>query len=774
MPTILSNDETTAYSPERLVASLSNGSDSKSVIGDFVHQEVERLLPETITVDKFVDIVSRTLVAKSIEDPLYDRLGVYLMLNRHQNTTFATFSACIAACHTHTYMGEPNPLVADHVFQAVQANAATLDRAIRKERDFDLTFFSYMTLKRSYLMKSKEGVVWETPQYMWMRVACGIHARLDGTLDLDRTLKTYESMSQLLFTHATPTMFNAGTPRPQMSSCYLLQIQADSIEGIFDTLKMTAQISKYAGGIGLSIDNVRAKGSRIRGTNGTSNGILPMLRVFNNAARYVDQGGGRRKGSIAMYLSPWHPDIFEFLDIRLITGKEEARARDLFTALWIDNVFMERLTSHQKYSLFDPDECPGLSDAHGETFKLLYERYESEGKARRTVDPNEIWAAMIRSQVETGTPYVLFKDWCNAFSNQQHLGTLKCSNLCTEILEYVSPEEVAVCNLASISLHRFVDADSRTFDFSQFRAIAKQAVYNLNQVIDKNFYPLPEAKYSNLRHRPIGVGVQGLADALIQLKINYDSQEGVAFNEKVFEHLYFACMEASWEEAVRRGAPYETFPGSPLSKGIFQFDLQGKTEDVYTKGSIGKEKWEALKAKVRQDGCANSLLVAPMPTASTSQILGSHVESMSPMVSVLYQKRTITGDFLQCMPQFVQDMKAAGCWTPKIRNQLEQVQGNVEAIADIPVPLKRLYRSVWNMSQKFVLDHAIARSKYICQSQSMNVWMQNPDAKKVSSMLYYGWKNQLKTGMYYLRSQSKSKASQWGVDSNEVCETCSS
>ncbi len=734
---------------------------------------VASLLPEKIKLGEFVDIVARSLAAKNVEDPFYDKLAVFMLARWAAKQTLPTFSECILAMRENTDLGRRAALISEHVAKGVKDNAVRLNAAVQHRRDYDLTFFAFQTLKRSYLLKGRRNgapIVYETPQYMWLRVACGIHTSEAGVLDVASAIDTYNGTSTLLFTHATPTLFNSGTVRPQMSSCYLLQMQDDSIDGIFKTLGMTAAISKYAGGIGLSINNIRSKGSFIKGTGGRSNGILPMLQCFNATARYVDQGGGRRKGSMAVYLSPYHADIFDFLDLRLITGKPEARCRDLFTALWVSDLFMERLTEGKMFSLFDPKECPGLAECHGQKFKELYEQYEQEGKAVRQVDPNDIWVAMLRSQTETGTPYVLWKDAANRLSNQQHLGTLKCSNLCTEILEYVDKNEVAVCNLASISLHRFVGEDRR-FDYEKFQTVVKQIVFNLNHIIDRNYYPLDKARYSNLKHRPIGLGVQGLADAFLKMKINYDSLEAVETNKTIFEVMYFAAMEASWELAVKDGK-YSTFSGSPTSRGLFQFDLHGRTGEVYENGYFGKEKWETLKQKVQRDGCRNSLLVAPMPTASTSQILGSFCESFSPLPSVLYQKRTLAGDFVLCNAQFIEDMRAAGLWTSKMRSNVERARGRVENVPSIPESIRRLYRSCWGMKMKIVLDHAIARAPFICQSQSMNIWMANENLSeaKVSSMLYYGWKNNLKTGLYYLRSQSANKTIQFGLEEDEEDE----
>ncbi|PHJ20431.1 ribonucleoside-diphosphate reductase large subunit [Cystoisospora suis] len=588
-----------------------------------------------------------------------------------------------------------------------------------------------------------------------MRVACGIHCG-----DIERTIETYELMSQKYFTHATPTLFNSGTPRPQMSSCFLLTMQEDSIDGIFSTLKQCALISKTAGGVGLAVTDIRATNSYIRGTNGYSNGLLPMLRVFNDAARYVDQGGGKRKGSVAVYLEPWHYDVFDFIDIKKNHGKEERRARDLFCALWIPDLFMERVNDNAGWTLMCPNECPGLTDVWGDEFKELYERYESEGRGRKTIPAQQLWFAILQAQIETGTPYMVYKDACNRKSNQQNLGTIKCSNLCTEIVEYTSKDEVAVCNLASVSLSKFVkdDGESRSFDFEGLKRVVKVMTRNLNKVIDRNFYPIPEARNSNLRHRPVGLGVQGLADAFMMLRFPFDSQEAKELNRNIFECIYYAALEASCELAAKEG-PYATYEGSPVSKGILQFDMWGVTP------ASGLCDWAALRAKIKEHGVRNSLLVSPMPTASTSQILGNN-EAFEPYTSNIYYRRVLSGEFFVVNPHLLRDLLARDLWTEEVKQQLIAHNGSVQNIDSVPDDLKALYKTVWEIKQRVIIDLAIDRSPYIDQSHSLNIHMVNPTYAKLSTMHFYGWRGGLKTGLYYLRTQAAADAIKFTVDSS--------
>ena len=627
---------------------------------------------------------------------------------------------------------------------------------IKPERDFEFGYFGLKTLEKGYLQKI-DGEIIETPQYMYMRVAIGIHGH-----DIDHVLETYEALSKGLFIHATPTLFNAGTPRPQMSSCFLIANKEDSIDGIYDTVKECARISKWAGGIGLHVHDVRANKSHIRGTNGTSDGIIPMLRVYNSTARYVNQAG-RRKGSIAVYLEPWHADILDFLEIRLNQGDEEARCRDLFSAMWISDLFMKRVESDGNWSLFCPDQAKGLSDVYGKEFEELYEKYESEGIATKVVPASEIWKAIIKSQSETGTPYMLYKDACNEKSNHKHIGTIKSSNLCTEILEYTDKDETAVCNLASIALPKYVDVEKKEFNHEELHRVTKMVTRNLNKVIDKNFYPTENGKRSNMRHRPIGIGVQGLADVFIMLRMTFGSEESRKLNIDIFETIYHASLESSCELAEMYG-PYETFKGSPFSKGILQFDMWDRDPKF-----SGRYDWNAMRKLVKK-GTMNSLLLAPMPTASTSQILGNN-ECFEPYTTNIYLRRTLAGEFVVVNKHLVNDLKDRGLWSREMKDLMVKANGSVQNIIDIPDDLKELYKTVWEMSQKTIIDMAADRGVYIDQSQSMNLFVESPTISKLSSMHMYAWKTGLKTGMYYLRSKAKSRPIQFSLEAE--CSMCS-
>jgi ribonucleoside-diphosphate reductase alpha subunit len=623
------------------------------------------------------------------------------------------------------------------------------------KRDYDFGYFGLKTLEKSYLQRL-DGVLMETPQYMFMRVAIGIHGE-----DIPSVIETYNKMSQGYFVHATPTLFNAGTPRPQMSSCFLIANKEDSINGIYGTLTECAQISKWAGGIGMHIHDVRANKSRIRGTNGTSDGIIPMLRVFNATARYVNQAG-RRKGSIAVYLEPWHSDIMDFLELRLNQGDEEARCRDLFSALWIPDLFMKRVEQGGQWSLFCPDKAPGLSDAVGEEFEALYTKYEEEGRANATVPAAEVWKAILKSQTETGTPYMLYKDACNKKSNQKNLGTIKSSNLCTEILEYTDKDETAVCNLASIALPKYVNEETRTFDYEKLHEVTKTVTKNLNRVIDRNFYPVETARKSNMRHRPIGLGVQGLADVFILCRLAFDSDEAKEMNARIFETMYHAALEASSELAEVEGS-YETFEGSPASQGVLQFDMwEGETKLHYD--------WDALKERIKEKGLRNSLLMAPMPTASTAQILGNN-ECFEPYTTNIYLRRTLAGEFVIVNKHLVNDLKKVGLWSKEMKDLMVKAGGSIQNIVDIPDDIKNLYRTVWEISQKSIIDMAADRGRFIDQSQSMNLFMESPTLSKLSSMHMYAWKAGLKTGMYYLRSKAKARPIQFSLEPE--CVACS-
>jgi ribonucleoside-diphosphate reductase alpha subunit len=627
---------------------------------------------------------------------------------------------------------------------------------IKHERDFEFGYFGLKTLEKGYLQKI-DGEIIETPQYLYMRVAIGIHGH-----DIDHVLETYDALSKGLFIHATPTLFNAGTPRPQMSSCFLIANKEDSIDGIYDTVKECARISKWAGGIGLHVHDVRANKSHIRGTNGTSDGIIPMLRVYNSTARYVNQAG-RRKGSIAVYLEPWHADILDFLEIRLNQGDEEARCRDLFSAMWIPDLFMKRVESDGNWSLFCPDQARGLSDVYGKEFEELYEKYESEGIATKVVPASEIWKAIIKSQSETGTPYMLYKDACNEKSNHKHIGTIKSSNLCTEILEYTDKDETAVCNLASIALPKYVDVEKKEFNHEELHRVTKMVTRNLNKVIDKNFYPTENGKRSNMRHRPIGIGVQGLADVFIMLRMTFGSEESRKLNIDIFETIYHASLESSCELAEMYG-PYETFKGSPFSKGILQFDMWDRDPKF-----SGRYDWNAMRKLVKK-GTMNSLLLAPMPTASTSQILGNN-ECFEPYTTNIYLRRTLAGEFVVVNKHLVNDLKERGLWSKEMKDLMVKANGSVQNIIDIPDDLKELYKTVWEMSQKTIIDMAADRGVYIDQSQSMNLFVESPTISKLSSMHMYAWKTGLKTGMYYLRSKAKSRPIQFSLEAE--CSMCS-
>jgi len=641
------------------------------------------------------------------------------------------------------------PLISEEVYDIIMENAEVLNNHIDYSRDFNYDYFGFKTLERSYLLRL-DGEVAERPQHMLMRVAVGIHHG-----NIEKALQTYDLMSNGYFTHATPTLFNSGTPMPQMSSCFLLTMQDDSLHGIYDTLKQCALISKSAGGIGLSIHHIRAKGSYIKGTNGTSNGIVPMLRVFNDTARYVDQGGGKRKGSIAIYLEPWHPDLIEFLDLRKNHGKEEMRARDLFYALWTPDLFMQRVEANGDWSFFCPNECPGLQDAYGDEFKELYCSYEAQGLARKTVPAREVWDKVVESQIETGTPYMLYKDAANIKSNQKNLGTIRSSNLCTEIMEYTSADEVAVCNLASIALPKYVENGS--FNHDLLFDVTYHATGNLNRVIDVNYYPVEEARNSNMRHRPIGLGVQGLADTFAMLGMAFESPEARALNKEIFETIYFAACTASKDAAIVDGS-YSTFEGSPASQGILQFDLWGMNEHS------GRWDWDSLKTEIMDKGMRNSLLVAPMPTASTSQILGNN-ECFEAFTSNLYVRRTLSGEFIVLNKHLVNDLIAAGLWSMELKDEILRHKGSIQAIETIPEEIKSLYKTTWEVKQKHVIDMAADRGAYIDQSQSMNIHMIDANAAKVSSMHFYGWKSGLKTGMYYLRTKAAADAIQFTVES---------
>jgi|TARA_B100000795_G_scaffold197570_1_gene151508 ribonucleoside-diphosphate reductase alpha chain len=715
-------------------------------------------LYDGVTTSELDNLAAEIAATMTTTHPDYAKLAARISVSNLHKNTKKSFSETMSDLYTYVNPrnGKKSPLLADEVYDIISKNAELLDSTIIYNRDFHYDYFGFKTLERSYLLKLN-GKVAERPQHMLMRVSIGIH--MD---DLDSAIETYNLMSKKYFTHATPTLFNAGTPKPQMSSCFLLTTKDDSIDGIYDTLKQTAMISQSAGGIGLSIHNIRATGSYIAGTNGTSNGIVPMLRVFNDTARYVDQGGGKRKGSFAIYLETWHADIFDFLDLKKNHGKEEMRARDLFYAMWISDLFMKRVKDDDKWTLMCPNECPGLQDCYGDEFDKLYLKYESENKGRKTIRARDLWDKILESQIETGTPYMLYKDAANRKSNQKNLGTIKSSNLCTEIMEYTSEDEVAVCNLASIALPMFVKENS--FDHEELFRVTKQATINLNRVIDRNYYPVPEAKNSNFRHRPIGLGVQGLADAFIMLRLPFTSDEAKKLNQEIFETIYFAALTASMEEAQKDGS-YKTYKGSPISKGEFQHNLWGIKDNELS----GRWDWGSLRKEIKKHGVRNSLLVAPMPTASTSQILGNN-ECFEPYTSNIYTRRVLSGEFIVVNKHLLEDLVKLGLWTEDLKQELMKANGSVQHIDIIPEDIKELYKTVWELSMKDIIDMSRHRGYFIDQSQSLNLFMEGATMAKLTSMHFYAWKSGLKTGMYYLRTKSAVDAIKFTLDNKKKAE----
>lgn len=702
------------------------------------------------------NLAAETAAAMTTKHPDYAKLAARIAVSNLHKSTKKSFSETIRDLYKYLdpKTGEMAALISDELYQTVKKHADELDSAIIYDRDYNFDYFGFKTLERSYLLKLN-GKIAERPQHMIMRVAVGIHGE-----DIASAIETYNLMSEKWFTHATPTLFNAGTPRPQLSSCFLVTMQDDSIEGIYETLKQCALISQSAGGIGLSIHNIRATGSYIKGTNGNSNGIVPMLRVFNDTARYVDQGGGKRKGAFAIYLEPWHADIFEFLELRKNHGKEEARARDLFFALWTPDLFMKRVKEDGTWSLFCPNEAPGLCDVYGEEFEKLYTKYERENRQRKTVRAQELWFKVLESQVETGTPYILYKDHANSKSNQKNLGTIRSSNLCTEIIEYTAPDEVAVCNLASLALPKYV-VDGK-FDHQKLYEVTKVVTRNLNKIIDINYYPVPEARNSNTRHRPIGLGVQGLADVFVMLRMPFDSPEARLLNKEIFETIYFAALTASSELAKEQGA-YSSFKGSPASKGILQYDMWGVEPSL-------RWDWYALKSEIKQYGLRNSLLLAPMPTASTSQILGNN-ECFEPYTSNIYSRRTLSGEFVVVNKFLLEDLIRLRLWDDKMKDRLIAANGSVQNISEIPAELKEIYKTAWEISGKTIIDMAADRGAFICQSQSMNIFMEKATFGKLTSMHFYAWERGLKTGVYYLRTKAATDAIKFTIDTSVIKET---
>jgi len=741
------------------IRNLCEGLDAKFVDPVAITQKVVEGFYNGVTTAEIDTLAAETCAYMSQRHPDFSTLAARIAISNLHKSTSDSFVETCRNLYTYTdKQGRPAALISTEVWGFIEANAETLDAALDFTRDFGYDYFGFKTLEKSYLLRV-HGKIVERPQHMIMRAACGIHAG-----NLESALETYNLMSKRFFTHATPTLFNAGTPNPQMSSCFLLTMKGDDIEGIYDTLKQCALISKSAGGIGVAISNIRASGSYIRGTNGYSNGLVPMLRNFNETARYVDQGGGKRKGSFAMYLEPWHADVFDFLELRKNHGKEEQRARDLFYGLWIPDLFMRRVKEDKEWTLFCPNEAydqesgKGLMDVWGEEFETMYTRLEAEGKGRKSVKAQQLWFRILESQMETGTPYMLYKDHANRKSNQQNLGTIHCSNLCTEIIEYTSAEEVAVCNLASISLPAFASS-TEAYDFQRLYEVTKVVTKNLNKVIDRNYYPVEEARRSNMKHRPVGLGVQGLADAFLMMKLPFESEPARRLNEDIFETIYFAACEASCELAALEGT-YETYAGCPASKGLLQFDLWGKTP------KSGRWNWTELKQKIAQHGLRNSLLVAPMPTASTAQILGNN-ESFEPYTQNLYVRRVLSGEFVQVNRHLLKDLIARGLYTEDLRLQLIAHNGSVQQL-DLPADLKELYKTVWEIKQRIVLDMAADRGCYIDQSQSLNIHMVDATTAKLSSMHFHGWGLGLKTGMYYLRTKAAADAIKFTVEVDKV------
>ena len=714
----------------------------KAIDVELISQKVIDSLYDGIQSTEIDALVAETAVGMSTIQTEYEDLAARVVASSIRKQIPMTFSDAM-------WKLKEAEIISEDLWNSIETiGRSTVNEAIIHARDMQINFFGLKTLEKSYLQRL-DGKLMESPQYLWMRVSLGIHGD-----DWERAKETYELMSQGFFTHATPTLFNAGTPKPQMSSCFLVAMKDDSIDGIYKTAHECAQISKWAGGIGMHIHNVRGDGSHIKGTNGTSSGIIPMLRVFNATARYVNQAG-RRKGSIAVYLEPWHSDIESFLDLRLNQGDEEARCRDLFSALWIPDLFMERVQDGGKWSLFSPDDTKDLPELYGDAFKEAYERYEQEGKAVKTMDAHTLWQRILRSQVETGTPYMLFKDPCNEKSNQKNLGTIKCSNLCTEIVEYTDKDETAVCNLASIALPKFVNPKTKKFNYQSLIDVSRTVTRNLNKVIDRNFYPTEPARKSNMRHRPIGIGVQGLADTYILMDMAFDSEEARELNHKIFEAIYYGSVTESMEEAKKYGA-YETFEGSPASKGILQFDMWEPSKYPLN------QNWDELKEKIKKHGMRNSLLLAPMPTASTSQILGNN-ECIEPYTSNMYLRRTLAGEFVVINKHLIKELISLGIWNNETKNAIIRDNGSVQNLT-IPDELKAKYKTVWEMSQKTLIDQAADRGRFVCQSQSLNLFLEDPNTSRISSMHMYAWKQGLKTGMYYLRTRPKARAVQFTVD----------
>jgi len=732
-------------------------------------------LYDGISTSQIDELTSEQCASLASTHPDYNILAGRIVVSNLQKNTHSEFVKVVNDLyHFRDGHDKQCPIVSENLYKVVHDHSQRFEEMINYDRDYLIDYFGFKTLERAYLLRINKKIV-ERPQHMWMRVAIGIHGD-----DLERVKESYDAMSQKYFTHATPTLFNAGTPRPQLSSCFLIAMEDDSIQGIYNTLKDCANISKWAGGIGLHIHNIRSTGTHIRGTNGTSNGIVPMLRVYNATAKYVHQGGGKRNGSFAIYLEPWHGDIEVFLQMRKNHGDEELKARDLFYGLWIPDLFMDRVKTNSTWTLMCPDECPGLSDVYGDEFKELYERYESQGRGKKTMQARDLWFQILDAQMETGTPYLCYKDAANRKSNQKNIGIIKSSNLCTEIMEVSNKDETAVCNLASIALPSFVDTSTQppSYNFEKLHEISKIVTNNLNKVIDVNFYPTEKTHTSNMRHRPIGIGVQGLADTFIQMGYTFESEEAKTLNKQIFETIYHAALEKSCEIATVDG-PYETFYGSPAANGVLQFDMWNvePTQERYD--------WVGLKEKIKNNGLANSLLMAPMPTASTSQILGYN-ECIEPITSNIYSRRTLAGEFIMANKYLMRDLLDLGLWNEKVKNNIIANNGSVQQIEMIPENIRNKYKTVWEISMQSLIDMAADRGAYICQSQSLNLWMEDPNYSSMTSMHFYAWAKGLKTGIYYLRRRGRHQAQQFTIepekkehngiqeDENEICEMCSS
>lgn len=774
------NNEYEDVSFDKVLMRLKNLSSDLHINVSEIAQKVCTRIYDGVKTCELDELAAYLCSSMSIDNPDYSTLASRIIISNHQKNTSPSFSETVGILYDNKDInGEHSPLISEELYEIVNKNKEKLNNYIDYQRDFLFDYFGFKTLERAYLIKIDKKII-ERPQHLWMRVSLGIHGN-----DIREVLQTYDLMSKKYFTHATPTLFNSGTKRPQLSSCFLCSINDDSISGIYDSLKEMALISKYAGGIGVHIHQVRSKGSHIRGTNGTSNGIIPMLRVFNNTARYVDQAG-KRLGSIAVYLETWHSDIESFLELKKNHGSEEERCRDLFLALWVSDLFMERIKANKKWSLMCPDQCKGLSEAYGDEFKMLYEKYESEGKYTKQINAQDLWFKILEAQIEQGVPYILYKDAANKKSNQQNLGTIKSSNLCAEVLIYSSPEETGVCNLASICLPTYVN--NGEFDFDKLHEVVKIAAKNLNKVIDINFYPVEKARVSNLKHRPIGIGVQGLADVFMMLKYPFESEAAAELNKEIFETIYHAAVESSMELSKKRNniitdilnnnseediakyvnefeediiktkyiGAYSSFEGSPISRGLFQFDLWGeKPSERYD--------WDKLREDIKSFGIRNSLLISPMPTASTSQIMGFN-ESFEPFTNNIFQRKTLSGEFIVINKYLIRELMSKGMWNKELKDTIILHEGSIQNIKEISKEMKELYKTSWEIKQRVIIDMSADRGRYICQTQSLNIFMEEPDFQKLSSMHFYGHSKGLKTGSYYLRTKPRAKTQQFTID----------